>query len=818
MIRKLLIIIILSLFMQQIFIIPTKIFAGNQLLNESQIEERNSSENQDEALDSQDIHQSSILYSRQLSQWKQQFPSYKPKVTSRFTQSKVMIPVSKVSVTAHQNEIYKLQPKYLTNNFSFSMMASTITDQNTVISKGNFRTRSDLSGMSWEAKDYYSHPELKYPTDGDFSDIILSYTYYLYGDLPEMNSTLAPVLTVETNNGAIYYVRLWNYVRDRPQDDWETGANIKFPADRTPGGATGTIGNIEIDFNNLYAGWQPYIKDSKIITHQDGTTEYIEQWINNKDWKKIPVKDIKRLMWAYVPKEYEITSTTEYLNDSKSFFVKMTNWNVKGNSFLRTEPPSRPLQDLRITDDYDDIYNLTPERVVSDYTKLGFKGYVTMYVGASHYYDKKYVDGAMEVITTHPFNAGFEQWYNNYIQRLKEQNFSLINSISMENVDAPSEWWQRTWDNVPATSGWTPPPHLLSFNNEDVKAFYKSYVNELAQMSISNGMKPIVQLGEPWWWFMEGVNDKPPTFYDKATRDLYKKETGKNMYEFKSSNESIKGHEDLLYWLRDKNGEFSLMLRDELKKNHPDAQFTVLFFTPSVVDKDRVPQMMSIVNFPYKHWKYPNLDFFMLEDYDYLIYDQKQKHINTLTYVQAHLGYPTKLIHYFSGFVSDRGHLQVWDRINQAINDGFNQGFGEVYVWAYAQVKRDGWAMPDMIRSSKPTGLYEKPFDLTFTTTADQIIYTTDGSVPTLNHGTVYSKPITIVNRTEIKAAVVKEGILTQIYNFSYDIGVKQYQYDKFNRLILEKFAQNGKLYIVDYTYDLAGNTIKVDRMQIENN
>ncbi|MCP1133618.1 chitobiase/beta-hexosaminidase C-terminal domain-containing protein [Paenibacillus polysaccharolyticus] len=807
---------------QLVFIGSYVSFAEESVSNEQEIQDLKENNEilraKETVHDDSEIQDISDSYAVQLKKWKQEFPDYEPQNAPKnksLLQSKLAVS-SKTSST-HDNEVYKLQPKYLTNNFSFSMMASTITNGNTVTTMGNFRKPSDLSGMSWESIDHYSHPDLKYPTDSNFSDVTLSYTYNLYGNVPDMNSTLAPALTIETNAGEIYYARLWNYVTNRPQDDWEQENNIIFPAGRTAGVATGTQGNIKIDFNNLYAGWQPYQKEYKVITDKDGKKEYLEEWVKNPEWRKIPVNDIKKIMWAYVPTQYDGTAANEYLNDSEKFMVKMTNWNVSGNDYLGEEPKTRPAQALRITDDYDDIYNLTPERVVSDYQKLGFNGYVTMYVGASHYYDKKYLNGAMEVITDYPFNSGFEQWYDNYIKRLSEHDFKLINSISMESVDAPADWWQRTWDNTPATSGWVPVPHLLSFTNPEVQKFYKKYVLELARMSVKNGMEPMIQEGEPWWWFMEGLKDKPPTFYDKATKDLYQKETGKRMYEFKSSLESIKGHEDMLYWLRNKNGEFTLMLRDAVKKVYPDAKFTVLFFTPSVVDRDRVPQMMSIVNFPYKQWKYPNLDFFMLEDYDYLIYDQKDKHIKSLTYVQSHLKYPVELIHYFAGFVNDIEHLGVWDNINQAINDGFNQGFGEVYVWAYAQVKRDGWTLPDLIKVNKPTGLYEKPFNLTLSTTADKIVYTSDGSKPTLTHGTVYTTPIHISGSTDINAAVIKNGQITQIYNFTYDIGIKKYEYDAFNRIISERIAKDDKLYIIDYIFDALGNMIKQDRMIIDN-
>ena len=146
----------------------------------------------------------------------------------------------------------------------------------------------------------------------------------------------------------------------------------------------------------------------------------------------------------------------------------------------------------------------------------------------------------------------------------------------------------------------------------------------------------------------------------------------------------------MLEWLNNKNGEFSLLLRDTLKNSYSNAKFTVLFFTPSVIDKDRVPPMMSIVNFPKKQWKYPNLDFFIIEDYDYLIDGHMDKHKETLKFAQENLGYPKEKIHYFSGFVLNKEQQHVWKNINEAINDGFNQKLGEVYIWAYAQ-SYPGW-------------------------------------------------------------------------------------------------------------------------------
>lgn len=112
-------------------------------------------------------------------------------------------------------------PKYLVTNFNFDMNASTVTvDKNNFYVTGNFRTGKDLVGVKWETKDNYSHPDLKYPTKPDFSNVNLEYDYKIEGFTNLMDSGLAPSLTIETNNGEVHYVRLWNYVVDCPVESW----------------------------------------------------------------------------------------------------------------------------------------------------------------------------------------------------------------------------------------------------------------------------------------------------------------------------------------------------------------------------------------------------------------------------------------------------------------------------------------------------------------------------------------------------------------------------------------------------------------------
>ena len=74
-------------------------------------------------------------------------------------------------------------------------------------------------------------------------------------------------------------------------------------------------------------------------------------------------------------------------------------------------------------------------------------------------------------------------------------------------------------------------------------------------------------------------------------------------------------------------------------------------------------------------------------------------------------------------------------------------------------------------------GFYDTPFSLAITTatTSATIIYTTNGSTPSLSNGFVYSSPITINGTTVIRAAAFRTGFLpsdvdTQTYIFVNDV------------------------------------------------
>lgn len=142
---------------------------------------------------------------------------------------------------------YQLQPALLVCDFNFEMIMTIKTvGSNQLNIDGNFRTISDFGGLRWKSEDEWGHPAQKYDTVTDFSGVILSYTYSHEGAMMPMDAVSGQSLTVEMTDGTLYHVRMWNYVVDRPVQDWEAGGGILFPAGRTPGNATGSYGHVVI--------------------------------------------------------------------------------------------------------------------------------------------------------------------------------------------------------------------------------------------------------------------------------------------------------------------------------------------------------------------------------------------------------------------------------------------------------------------------------------------------------------------------------------------------------------------------------------------
>lgn len=646
----------------------------------------------------------------------------------------------------------QLDPILMQADFNKEMMMSVVSSENGLLLEGYFRSYGDMGGMMYKVVDDWSHEALRYQTQPDFTNVVLSYDYAQSGLLTELPYEYAPSLTVYTAVG-IHFVRLYNYIVDRPIEPWEHGTGSRFPAGRSGGGAGFSTGRVVIDFNNLYAGYRPYEYYYLLMDKERG-------WWPREDWRRIDPATITKLLWVFPPAVRK-TGSKYPLGGSHYFWANFSNWSVAGAKEIGGEQ-TLPVHPYKMADGYDDNYNVTPERLVKQYHALGFRGRINLYIGASHYYDKvpyqesgsfvpvagqaepepvpglarhELLDYEYQQLTDPPLNRCAEAWLAGFFEAAKAYGYQeVIGSLSMESVDCPMSWRQKDWQGVEAKSGWTPATKFVSFCHPQAKEYYQRYARKIADLQAAAGLPVVLQHGEPWWWsqaFITGPGSQgSPCFYDEATKQAFRQEKGRELPVY-SSMWTEPYDMEAAAWLGEQIGKFTWLLRDHVRQTYPSAKMAVLFFPPTVLDPNRVGAMMRAANFPQSHWAYPQLDFFQVEDYDWVI-DADPKHEAVFDFAQQELGYPAALTDYFAGFVLRHDPwtgIGLWTRIDQAAVRADQLGMPS-FIWAGAQIRRDGWRPQRILAETL------RPFPLSMITGGDVmglctlwVITRTDGQV-----------------------------------------------------------------------------------------
>ena len=531
------------------------------------------------------------------------------------------------------------------SNFECSVSITSETDSDFTVT-GTFRTKQDLVGVYWNSKDLIQHKYISYGSRYDYTGVTLDFDYEMSG-CTDFNSGMVSI-TIEKRDGTINYLTASRFVNN---------------------------GHISIDFDELTLG----------------------------DSTPVDVTDIKSIMLVLIPTDYESSSTLT-IKQNTDFSLEVTNITVTGGDIINEHKQLQPHK-YRLCEGYDDIYNLNPRRLVKEMRKLGYVDWVDLYIGASHYYEKSGTVGdtithldfdhqrteKMVLDDTVPLNCAFESWLDCYSRQLKANDVdNLIISVSMENLQCPTDWRQRDSNGDYAETEWIPSTFFYSPCNDDVLDYMQSVSQSCLDIIVANGLNPILQLGEAWWWWNEWDEpNQPPCFYDDATKDKYYDEFGENLPSYITSwTEDYDS--DAMDWLNEKLVQYSDGLREVVKSSrYEDGKYMALFFPPSVLDTDRVPRMMQQVNYLTGIYDPNRLDVLELEDYDWVT--SKSRFHNDIYAMGQELGFDLENLHYYGGFVlNEEDAIEYWRLIKDAMNIAIEAGFGQVFVWAGSQIRRDG--------------------------------------------------------------------------------------------------------------------------------
>ena len=530
--------------------------------------------------------------------------------------------------------VKRFDARFWTVDFPRPMMASAVTTgPNALRIEALFYKANDLAGLIWEAVDRWDHPLLGYETARDFRRCRLSFRWRSGGIVP-LDAVHGPTLTIEGRDQAgaarSWFVRLWNYADGTPEDAL-----------------------VGLDFAALAGGWEAD--------------------------DPVDAGDVDRMFVSLVAPGY--SGADAPLAEPAQGWAELSEIACDGSgSVLAIGEAIVPEHDLRIATGYDDLYHLTPARLLRNVLQLGYRSVINHYVGMSHYFR---LGPQLEVTGT--LNGPCAAWHADFLARARALGFDIILSLSYELLDqhCPEAWKQRALDGAPALTGWEPPSALLSPCNGAAMDWLQGVARGFAALAAAAGQPVRFQVGEPWWWV---TADGRICLYDAAAAAAFDPvaiaDVRAPLDPAQQATLDAAGER-----LAASTAALCAAVRDEA----PDAQCLLLVYLPTVLDGPDIRR----ANVP-PGWAAPAFDLLQLEDYDWVTQGRGGATARGVAEMIARLGYPAGQQHYFAGFVLKPEDRHLWTRIAEAADAAARRGTAETFVWALPQAVRDGFVHFDI--------------------------------------------------------------------------------------------------------------------------
>ena len=538
-----------------------------------------------------------------------------------------------------RTHVKRFDPLHWSVDFPRGTIASIVTtdDAHGLNLRSEFLRKGDLVGLTWDSEDSQAHPAHARETARDYSHCVLKFRWQSSGVMA-LDAANGPTLTIEGTDDAgvprSWFVRLWNYASGSPTDAVVT-----------------------LDFDALDGGFALPAEADRV----DPTR-------------------IDRMFISLVAPGY-LEGSGELFPAPISGSVTLSEVSCDGSgSVLRINDAMVPEHGLRIATAYDDSYNVPPEKLVQAAERLGYRKAINHYIGMSHYFA---LTGAGKLDPARTFNGAALDWHRELAKAARAHGYELIWSLSYEILDmfCPDAWKQRAYDGSLALTGWVPPSTLVSPANAEAIDFLKRVALELVAISQEFGLRPQVQIGEPWWWVKP---DGEICLYDDAAKAAL----GVNPIEIADVRGGLAAAQ---MQLLDDAGALlaasTASIAGAVKAAAPNAKTLLLAYLPTVLDETS-PELQR-ANLPVG-WAKPAFDVLQLEDYDWVTARRNARRDAAYAEVDLRLGYPRSEQHYLSGFVAAPEQRGQWQNIVDAATDAVKRGCAEVFLWALPQVLRDG--------------------------------------------------------------------------------------------------------------------------------
>ena len=519
--------------------------------------------------------------------------------------------------TARQTGFVKcFDARFWTVNFPRPMMASAVTTAPDALRvDAVFYKANDLAGLIWEAEDRFDHPLLAYETSRDFRACRLAFRWRSGGIMP-LDAVNGPTLTIEgrDESGAArtWYVRLWNYAQGAPED-----------------------AAVALDFGALAGGWA---KDDPV-------------WAG----------DVDRMFVSLAPPGY--SGADAALAAPAEGWAELSGIACDGSgSVLAIGDALVPEHRLRIATGYDDLYHLTPARVLRAAVQLGYRGVLDHYVGMSHYFRLEALgEGFYASLAGGVLNAPCAAWHADFASRAAAFGFAPIFSLSYELLERHcwNDWKQRAADGTPALTGWEPPSALLSPAHDGAMGYLRQVAAAFAGIAAAAGLRPRIQIGEPWWWVR---GDGAICLYDAAAVEAFAPVPIADVRAALGA-----AQEATLDAAGAVLAQSTAGIAAAVRAAAPDAELLLLVYLPTILAGPEIAR----ANLP-AGWAAPAFDVLQVEDYEWVTAGRAAG--AAADAVGERLGYPPERRHYFAGFVPAPEDKAQWRAIAGAIEEARGRG------------------------------------------------------------------------------------------------------------------------------------------------
>lgn len=474
-----------------------------------------------------------------------------------------------------------------------------------------FQKTDDIGYATWNSFDVVPHKLLKYLDYTDYSGVVLDFDLTLSASLPSLSDTNPISLQIEYLDNSLVNVNVASHATNISAD--QRSAHISLP------------------FYSLE---------------------------NTSDSSIIDSKNIRSISFLVTPVGY--VAGDDSLLTSVDAQVSFSN--ITCNKTFKVQ---ELIQNSIITYDaltnYDEIFQLTPERVLDLLDQLGFKESVTHSVGRHHYFNTAYDSGAQKVLVTqvkdatHPFiNPSANVWHTNYFALLKGKGYTLTLSfpLSLDSQYCPFQWTQRDWSGNASITSDGASYTFFSPSITQSTTWANTTINDFCALMTSAGLDLRVLLADARWEYDRTT--LIPFIYDPITKLNFTNKTALTALDFGLVSATLgdqSPYKEYLSYLSDTLGTNLVGIEASIKTAYPNAKVGVLFEISHVCSIKA--GIMTKANYPFTFINSSNFDFIGSDVSLWSLNNQYLGMLESISRPIDELKYQTKSLQVLSGYTFD---------------------------------------------------------------------------------------------------------------------------------------------------------------------